>query len=83
MTKLIFCYQFETFETANEFIMRLYHQYIMAKSNLPKIDMGRISYSQVIVESFENSKDNLRLLEIMNLLADSCNAYIRFAGPKT
>lgn len=83
MAKIIFCYQFCSPDTANEFIMRLYHQYIIAKRKLPKVDSSRLSYNEVMVESFKESKDSVRLLDIMNLLAVSCGyAYIKFAGPK-
>ncbi len=82
MTKLIFCYQFDTPESANEFIMRLYYYYILTKRELPIIDLSRLSYNQAIVESFPDSEDNMRLLEVMNLLATECDAYIKSAGPK-
>lgn len=82
MAKLIFCYQFDTFDGANEFIMKLYAYYSLMNHEFPVISDERLSYNQVIIESFSDSYEAEQLLEIMNLLAAQCDGYIESCDPK-
>lgn len=82
MAKLIFCYQFECVDDANEFVSKLYLYYIMSNHELPIIESNLDIY-QVMVEGFNDDTERKKQLLAMNYLAEYFNGKAKSVSEST
>lgn len=82
MAKLIFCYQFECVDDANEFVSKLYLYYIMSNHEFPIIESNLDIY-QVMVEGFNDDTERKKQILAMNYLAGYFNGKAKSVSEST